>query len=113
MDILHGLVIVLHFIGWAIVLGGALAGMREARLPKGVLHGALTALVTGVLLVGLLEMGDADVNHIKIGVKLLVTIVISGMVIWGARNEERVTSGFLGGIAGLTALDIALAVLWR
>lgn len=113
MSTVFAIVLILHFVGWAIVLGGALAGMREARIPKGLLHGALTALATGVLLVGLLEMGDATVNHMKVGVKLLVAVVVTGLVIWGGRNEERVTAGFLGGIAGLTTLNIALAILWR
>ncbi len=39
--------------------------------------GAWVQLVTGVLLVGLAELGDADVNHIKIAVKLSLLIVIS------------------------------------
>ena len=113
MDIITGIFLVIHMIGWAIVLGGTLTSMREPRIAKGVTHGALTALVAGIILVGLAEMGDGDVNHIKIGVKLVVALVITVMTIWGSRNEEKVTTGFLGGVAGLTVLNIAIAVLWR
>jgi hypothetical protein len=112
MDILSGIFVVIHMIGWAIVLGGALTSMREPRIAKGVTHGALTALVAGVIVVGLSEMGGGDVNHIKIAVKLVVSLVITAMAFWGAKNEEKVTKGFLGGLAGLTILNIAVAVLW-
>ncbi|MPV38649.1 hypothetical protein [Georgenia subflava] len=113
MDIVSGILLVIHMIGWAIVLGGALTSMREPRIAKGVTHGALTALVAGVLLVGMAEMGDGDVNHIKIAVKLVVALVITAMAFYGSKNEEKVTTGFLGGLAGLTVLNIAVAVLWR
>lgn len=113
MNVLYGIVLVLHLIGWAIVFGGALVAMRPPRIPAGMLHGVLTALITGVALVGLLQMGDADVNNVKISVKLLVAILVTGMVIYGGRNDEKVTRGYLGGIAGLTAVNVALAVLWN
>lgn len=112
MGILTGIILVLHMVGWAIVLGGALTSLRRPRIATGVTHGALTALVAGILLVGLAEMGDGDVDHVKIGVKLVVALVITAMAFWGDKNEEKVTTGFLGGLAGLTVLNIAVAVLW-
>lgn len=112
MDIVTGIVLVIHMIGWAIVLGGTLTNMREPRIAQGVTHGALTALVAGILLVGLAEMGDGEVNNVKIAVKLVVALVITVMTIWGSRNQEKVTRGLVGGIAGLTVLNIAIAVLW-
>ncbi|MFD1716635.1 hypothetical protein [Georgenia deserti] len=112
MDILTGLILVVHMIGWAIVLGAALTNMRNPRLPAGVTHGALTALIAGILLVGLAEMGDDPVNHAKIGVKLVVALLVTVMTFYGANNEEKVTRGFLGGLAGLVVVNIAVAVLW-
>lgn len=112
MDILSGIILVIHMIGWAIVLGGALTSMREPRIAKGVTHGALTALVAGILLVGLAEMAGGDVNNIKIAVKLVIALVVTAMAFWGDKNQERVGRGFLGGLAGLTVLNIAVAVLW-
>jgi hypothetical protein len=112
MDILAGIFVVIHMIGWAIVLGGALTSMREPRIAKGVTHGALTALVAGVIAVGLTEMSGGDVNNIKIAVKLVVALVITALAFWGAKNQERVTRGVLGALAGLTVLNIAVAVLW-
>ncbi|HLV53935.1 MAG TPA: hypothetical protein VKY71_00005 [Actinotalea caeni] len=112
MEIVHGVLLVLHLIGWAIVLGGVVASMRSRTVPAGAWHGILTALVTGVLMVGVLEMGDDHVNNVKIGVKLLVAIVVA-VLVWRGRKQEEVTNGYLGAIAGLVALNVALAVLWR
>ncbi|UFU03866.1 hypothetical protein LQF12_04455 [Ruania suaedae] len=113
MDIVYGIVLVLHLIGWAMVLGGALAGMRAGEMNKGMLHGILTALVAGIVMVGLASAGvaGAEPNNIKIGVKLLIALAVTAMIILGNRRE-KVTSGYLGGIAGLTTLNVAIAVLW-
>ena len=109
MDIVHGIFLVLHLLGWAMVFGGALAGMKSGKLTDGAFHGILTALVTGIVLTGLL---GSDANHVKITVKLLVAVVVTVLVVLGRRRPEKVTTGYLGGIAGLVALNVALAILW-
>lgn len=112
MSIVIGILIVIHLIGWAIVFGGALANMRTPQVPKGMLHGILTALISGILLVGMHEMQGGGLNHIKIGIKLIVALAVTAMVILGSRDKEKVSAGYLGGIAGLVALNVAIAVLW-
>lgn len=113
METLAGILLVIHLLSWAVVIGGALVSLREPKLPKGVTHAALSALVAGVLLVGVYEMGDiADINHIKVGVKLVIALVIAALAIYGARNQDKVTRGYLGALAGLTAVNVGIAVLW-
>lgn len=106
-----GILVVIHIIGWAMVLGGALGTMKTPKITPGMFHGVLTALVAGVLAVGAAEMADGDPNHMKIGIKLLVTLVITALVVLGKRKES-VSAGYLGGIAGLVVANIAIAVLW-
>jgi len=115
MDFLYHLLLVLHLIGWAIVLGGTLVSLREPKIATGVLHGILTALVTGILMVGIASASDEihDPNNTKIGVKLLIALVVTGLVVYGTRRPEKVTRGLLGAIAGLTVVNVAIAVLWR
>mgnify|MGYP007082185331 CR=1 FL=1 len=114
MELLKNLLLVLHLVGWAVVLGGVVATMRAPKLASGVLHGALTALVTGILMVGVVEMGDLyDPNHVKIAVKLLVALAVTALAFVGTRKPEKVTTGFLGAIAALTVVNVAVAVLWR
>lgn len=109
MDTVHGIFVVLHLLGWAMVFGGALAGMKSGKLTDGAFHGILTALVTGIVLTGLL---GSDANHVKVAVKLVVALVVTALVVLGRRRPAKVTRGYLGGIAGLVALNVALAVLW-
>lgn len=114
MEIVYGIVLVLHLIGWALVLGGAVYGLRETRMNKGMLHGILTALIAGLIMMGLGSAGVAgpEPNNIKMGVKLVIALVVTALVIYGDRNQEKVTKGYLGGIAGLVVANIAIAVLW-
>ncbi|MBF0689483.1 MAG: hypothetical protein IR158_17170 [Cellulomonas sp.] len=110
MDTVQGILLVLHLIGWAVVLGGALAGMKSTTLPSGTFHGILTALVTGIVLTGLL---GADANHVKIAVKLVIALVVTVLVVLGRRRPEKVTRGYLGAVSGLVVVNVALAVLWH
>ena len=55
MDIVYDIILILHFIGLASVVGGFLAQMKSSDrgVNPAMVHGALTQLVTGLLLVGL------------------------------------------------------------
>ena len=114
MTFVFYLLLFLHFVGWAIVLGGTVTNLRTPRLAPGVLHGALTALITGILMTGVAEMSDdlGTPNHMKIGVKLVIAVVITVLVIMAARRKEP-SRALIGSIAALTAVNIAIAALWR
>ncbi|MGV8970393.1 MAG: hypothetical protein ACOH1J_08085 [Microbacteriaceae bacterium] len=118
MEILHNSLLVLHFIGLASLLGGFLVQMSSLRTKSAVinpaiLHGALTQLVTGLLLVGVAEMArDEDaLNYPKIGVKLAVVVVIYVLALVN-RKKSSVATPIIGAIGGLTILNIILAVFW-
>lgn len=113
MDLLHDLLVFLHFIGLAALFGGLFVQLKaDPRVVNNaMLHGIATQLVTGLLLVGLLEADDdAEVDNAKIGVKLLVALVI-GVLVWVNRRKTLPAGLFLG-LLGLTALNIAVAVFW-
>ncbi|MFI9421139.1 hypothetical protein [Streptomyces werraensis] len=116
MDVLIHLFVGLHIIGIASLLGGFLTQMKAmgagtARFVPAMLHGALTMLVTGVILVGLNQAQDHSVDNIKIGVKLALLIVILGLV-YVKRDEEKVDKGVFGLVGLLTVANIFIAVLW-
>ncbi|MGW3242863.1 hypothetical protein [Streptomyces sp. NPDC001070] len=116
MDVLINLFVGLHIIGIAALLGGFLTQMKamgrgEARFVPGMLHGALTMLVTGAVLVGLNQADDQPVNNIKIGVKLAILVVILGLV-YVKRDEEKVSAAAFGTVGALTTANIFIAVLW-
>ena len=117
-DVLRIILVILHFVGLASLLGGFLVQVRAVAAGQGkvvpaMVHGALTMLVTGLLLVGTIQMGDIyDVNNVKIGVKLAVAIVIT-VLVFVFRKKDPAPSWALWSIGGLTLLNVILAVAWR
>jgi hypothetical protein len=113
MEIAYNLILILHFIGLASVVGGFLVQMRSAErgVNPAMWHGALTQLVTGVILVGLAEMQDEDVDHAKIGVKLAITLVITVLAFVG-RKKPLPQTGMWVAIGALSIANIFIAVLW-
>ncbi|GAA3221932.1 hypothetical protein MTQ10_03950 [Streptomyces sp. XM83C] len=116
MDVLIHILVALHIIGIASLLGGFLTQMKAmgqgtARFVPAMLHGALTMLVTGVALVGLHQAEGHTVNNIKIGVKLALLIVILGLV-YVKRDDETVDKRLFGLVGLLTVANIFIAVLW-
>ena len=87
MDVVYKILVVLHFLGLASLIGGWLVQLRavgERYVSAAMLHGVLTQLVTGVLLVGLgrgRRFSGPLVDRTKIGVKLVVTLGNHGVVL--------------------------------
>jgi len=118
MEILRQILLVLHFVGLASLLGGVLVQLKalkgaNARVNPAMIHGALTQLVTGILLVGVIQLADlGDVNNAKIGVKLLVLVVIT-VLVFVYRKRSAVANWVIGAIGLLTLANIVIAVFWR
>lgn len=113
MEILRDVLVFLHFIGLAALFGGLFVQLKsDPRIVNSaVFHGVLTQVVTGLLLVGVLEGIDAEVNNAKVGVKLLVALVIA-VLVFVNRKKASLPNGLFFGLLGLTALNIAVAVFW-
>jgi FtsH-binding integral membrane protein len=114
MDFLRDVLLFLHFIGLAALFGGLFVQVKSQPrvVNNAMFHGILTQLVTGLLLVGLLEAGDDAVDHAKVGVKLTVALVIGALVLVN-RKKQSLADGLYLGLLGLTALNIAVAVFWH
>lgn len=116
MEILKGVLVVLHIVGFGVVFGGVLAQLPAvrkgvARITPGIFHGANLLFLTGLLLVGMKYALDEPVDNLKIGVKLAVLIVIE-VIILMYRKKVPVSGAVIGSIAGLSALNVCIAVLW-
>ena len=113
MEIVQNLLVVLHLLGMGAIVGSAVFVARTTATPA-LVWGARAQLITGLLLVGLLEAGTEPVNHAKVGVKLLVAIAVAACAeIANARQKRGVNISSLISAAGLlTILNTAVAVLW-
>jgi hypothetical protein len=117
MEILKNVILAVHIIGVAGLLGGVLYQIKDmrkgvARVIPAMLHSAWTMLITGLILVGLQYPLGHDVNNAKIAVKLLVLIAIIVVALVN-RKRESVTTWVLPAIGGLTVLNVVLATVWR
>jgi hypothetical protein len=119
--IIKSFLVVIHLVGLSALLGGFLVQIKALRaktaeiLPA-MVHGAWTALLTGLLLVGVREWelalgGGEDLDHSKIAIKTVVGLIIVVLVML-KRKQKPVTGAILGTIGGLTLLNVVLAVFW-
>ena len=80
------------------------------KLNPGVLHAGLTALIAGVVMVGLHESvkPDEELNHTKVGIKFLVLIVILALGYKNVKKPELPKNVWIAMI-GLTVFNIVIA----
>ena len=117
MNFLHDVLTLLHLVGFAALFGGFFTQLKSKApvVNAAMLHGALTQLVTGVLLVGLasgVKDDDFTVDNTKIAVKLVVVLVITGLV-FAYRKRPAISRGMFFGIGVLTLLNAIIAVFWH
>lgn len=111
MDIVRMILLAVHVLGFAALLGALFAQLSavEKRFTPVIRWGARIAFLTGVLLVGVLEMDDADVNHAKIGVKLLIALVILGLVEANGK-KAKVTNALYLAVTALAVVNVIVAI---
>ena len=117
MDVVYQILAVVHFLGLAGLIGGWLVQLQavgERYVSAAMRDGVLTQLVTGIVLVGLAEgIGSLDrtVDRVKIGVKLLITVVVT-ILCWANRRREYIPNGLYFLIGLLSIANVVIAVFW-
>ena len=116
MEILLNVILAIHIIGVASLLGGVIVqipAMRAgtATVIPAIRHGAWTMLATGLLLVGLVYAVGETVNNAKIGLKLTILIVIIVLALV-YRKREKLAGWVLPTLGALTTINILLATVW-
>lgn len=94
MENVYLVIVVLHLLSWALVLGGWFATMRNPQVTPGMMHGSLGALLFGFILMGL-AMSDSvprNPDHMKLGIKGLIAIVIVVLLAIAKRQLAAVTA---------------------
>jgi hypothetical protein len=119
--IIKSFLVVLHLVGLSALFGGFLVQVKALRAKTAVIlpamvHGAWTALITGLLLVGVREWelalgGGHDLDNSKSAIKSVVALIVLVLVMLN-RKKTPVAGSTLGTIGGLTFLNVVLAVFW-
>ena len=107
------MLVLLHLIGFAALLGGYLVQLRtvEPEINAAMLYGSWAVFASGIALVVLVWLGPGLTDYAELVIKLLLSVVIVVLV---AKNRKyaRIPRG-LGALIGvLTLLAAAVAVLW-
>lgn len=103
-----------HLIGFALLLGGAIAQYLTARLRinPAMLWGAGIQVVTGLALAAPLRDEGEEPAPAKLAVKALLAVAIFAMVFF-SRKRAEVNRGHFLAVAGLTLVNAAVATFWR
>lgn len=113
METLRLIILFIHLLGMAALLGGLLAQASSPvkKVNAAMRDGSGTAFLAGLAAVGVLEADDADVNHAKIAVKLVIALAVLGLVMANTRKEQ-ISNALFGTILGLTVINVGVAVFW-
>ena len=113
MDILHKVLLITHFVGLAAILGPWLAqlGGQAKRVTTTMVWGARAQVITGLALAALVSMGeDADPNHMKLGIKLVIALAIAAIAEIGKKRESNSNFWLLIGLLTLANVIVAVVV---
>jgi hypothetical protein len=116
MELTTKISLILHFIGIGALLSGFFYQLKDwgtgMKINAGILHGAWLMLVTGFALAALVPMVETteQINNWVLGVKSIVITAIF-FIAYGYNKKEKTAKWVVPAIAGLTILNICLAVL--
>jgi hypothetical protein len=123
MTILLNILIFLHVVGAAMIVGYWIATMRTPTVHPRQRDGAFLQLLTGIAMMGVLPVLHnqdpaqyGDLNYVKLGIKLVIAIVVAVLAIIGTRkvkNGQPVSTGLAHGVGGLALVNVAIATLWQ
>jgi chromate transport protein ChrA len=116
MSIIYNIAFGIHILCVIAIVAMLLTQVKKSpkKLNPGVLHATLTALIAGVVMVGLFTKVNPDevLNHTKFGVKGLV---IAAILTLGYKNVKKdvLKNSVWASMLGLTILNILIASIWK
>jgi hypothetical protein len=114
MEVLREVLVYLHLIGFALLLGGATAQYLSGRVRINVamLAGAAAQVVTGLALAAPLRGGgEYEPSRVGLAVKLVIALCVLAMTFF-SRKRERVNRGHFLAIIALVLANAAIGVFW-
>ena len=115
MFLINNVIVFLHIICAAIIIGIWIAHFRTPKVLPGQFHASLLMLITGLLLVGIAVVSLSH-NHIKIGVNILCALSFSADEFICQRMYkagEPISTGLAHAVGGLAVINVAVATIWH
>jgi hypothetical protein len=124
MTALFDILLILHFLGLAAVIGAFLSQVRrKGGFQTGwVITGLVIQLVTGLGMMGIIDATqDGGANHAKLGVKLAIAAVALVLAFVARSRQKRADAGsakqkaalpFFHSAGALAIVNVLIAVLW-
>ncbi|MBC2643123.1 MULTISPECIES: hypothetical protein [unclassified Rhodococcus (in: high G+C Gram-positive bacteria)] len=115
MTVVYNLVFVCHLLGMAALVGGYFAVLGAPRISEVMVWGARLQFVTGLILVGLGEAAlDKDYNHVKIAVKLVLSLVVVALaeIVRAKQKKGQDNPNLAHVVGGLGIVTVLVAALW-
>lgn len=115
MSAINTIALIIHILSVVGILSLLLLQWNKnpRKLNPGVLHAGLTALLAGIVMMGLHDSVEPDkpLNNTKFGVKLLVLLVILGLGYKNVKKTELSKNIWLT-MTGLTIFNLVIALAW-
>ena len=116
MSVLFGILLVLHILGLALIIGTFAVQLRakEGFRTDLILTGAITQVVTGVAMVGVGAATGHTPDMVWVTVKLVIALIVLAaaiLAVFAQRNGSRVQPWFHTA-CGLAVVNVLVAVLW-
>lgn len=121
LEITRLTLLVIHFVGLAILIGPFLLQALSAEAPRLrlMLIGAIVQIVTGNALIASNRLHGNDVDEFKMIVKLGISVAVLGMLLVAAVMQRRkgADAGSVRPVfqaaGGLALVNVIIAVVWR
>ncbi|MEQ4518317.1 hypothetical protein ABLI39_03010 [Pseudarthrobacter sp. B907] len=116
MNIVYNIMVFLHIIGAAMIVGIWIAQMKKPTVHPRQFDGAALQIITGVVMMGLIPALNMEANYFKLGIKFSIALAVVVLAFIGSRKykkDEPVSKGLAHSVGGLALLNVAIASLWQ
>ena len=116
MIIVYNIVVFLHIVGAAMIVGIWIGNMKTPTVHPRQFDGAALQLITGIVLMGLIPALDMDANYFKLGIKFAIALAVGVLAFIGRRKYKKgedISKGLAHSVGGLALLNVAIATLWN
>lgn len=113
-ELIIGITLVFHLLGFASIMAGTLGQIKTFKngavvLPS-ILHGAWLSLATGLILVGVLQANNEEVNNLVISLKSASLTAIF-FIAYTYKKKQTPPKWVVPLIMALTITNLSLAVI--